>query len=72
MAVGHFELARRREGRVGWEFVTDQGTTLACSPDSYTDPQEAKTDAARFVLELRTATYGLRFEAELADAVRDV
>lgn len=69
--AGHFEIVPRREGRVGWEFVTDQGTTLASSPESYTDPQEAKTDAAKFVLELRTATYGLRFEAELADSVRD-
>jgi hypothetical protein len=68
---GHFEIVPRREGKVGWEFVAD-GRSLAQSPHSFAESEEAKADAAELVLAIRQATYGQRFASEIADAVREL
>jgi hypothetical protein len=77
---GHFEVYPRKQdhrrrggGRYAWRFVDEHGKHTGHSrPKGFRSPGEAKLDVARFVAQVRQATYGLRFDAELADAVREV
>jgi hypothetical protein len=79
---GHFEVYRgeaerligESSGAIGWlwRFVDQNGKHTAHSESAFDTPGEAKLDVARFVGQVRQATYGQRFDAEIADAVVEV
>ena len=77
-ARGHFEIYRNDSlkgpgtGFWRWRFIDREGHALASSRASFDTPQGAKEDAGEFVIELRTATYGQRFPADIAAAVVEV
>jgi hypothetical protein len=77
---GHFEVypreqdhRRRGGGRYAWRFVDQHGNHTAHSrPKGFRSEGEAKLDVARFVGQVRQATYGQRFDDEIAAAVNVV
>lgn len=68
---GHPDDLRCSEktGDWGWRYRDPEGTPRAHSEGGFDTPLEAKLGAARFIIATRQSTYGVRFEAELADAV---
>jgi hypothetical protein len=76
--AGHFEVYRGDSlkgpgtGRYRWRFVDQHGKHTGHSEGAFKSAGEAKLDVVRFVGQVRQATYGQRFDAELADAVREV
>jgi len=82
---GHFEVFPVRHeapavagiigeptGRYRWRFLDDAGRERMVSTREFRDEGKAKADAGDLAIALRTATYGLRWSQEIADAVRVV
>lgn len=72
--IGHAAQVRDGMGihRWRWRFVRDRdGQELAASSieRGWSTPSEATHAVALFVGQIRVATYGQRFDAEIADAV---
>lgn len=75
---GHFELYRADclkqgpgAGSWRWRFIDREGTKRAVSAEGFESAEQARADVGEFVIDIRTATYGQRFPADIAKAVLD-